>query len=241
MLALIVCKRECGSPFSLAVMHVGSAPAGSTSCDFIESGSSPTVAGNDDFEELMLPLLTDVVRFARSLTRDAVRADDLVQETYLQALRGWHTFRVGADPKRWLLTVCHHAFLRSVRDESRYVDALDDDPELESLATAQAHYRAERDGVLRALERIDLGPAIERAVETLPPHFRSAILLVDIEGQSYEEAATMLDVAIGTIRSRLFRARRMLQDCLFEYARDAGIRVPNERPRSSATLSAAVK
>ena len=189
----------------------------------------------------MLPLLSDVVRFARSLTRDAVRADDLVQETYLQALRGWHTFQLGADPKRWLLTVCHHAFLRSVREESRYVDAPEDDPELESLATAQAHYHAERDGVLRALDRMDLGPAIDRAVEALPPHFRCVILLVDIEGQSYEEAATILEVAIGTIRSRLFRARRILQDFLFEYARDAGIHVPNAHLRSSTRLSTSVK
>lgn len=182
----------------------------------------------------MLPLLTDVARFARSLTRDAVRADDLVQETYLQALRGWHTFRLGADPKRWLLAICHHAFLRSLREESRYVDAPEDDAELESLATAQAHYRAERDGVLRALDRMDLGPAIDRAVQALPPHFRCVILLVDIEGQSYEAAATILDVAIGTIRSRLFRARRILQDCLFEYARDAGIRLPNADLLSTA-------
>jgi len=105
------------------------------------------------------------------------------------------------------------------------VDAPDDDPELESLATAQAHYQAERDGVLRALDLIDLAPAVDRAVGALPPHYRSVIVLVDIDGRGYEEAAEILGVAIGTIRSRLFRARRLLQDCLFEFARDAGIRV----------------
>jgi len=185
--------------------------------------ASPDV---DAFEQLMLPMLSDVVRYARSLTRDAARADDVVQETYLQALRGWHTFHRGADPKRWLLAICHHAFLRAVREESRYVDAPDGDPELESLATAQAHYQAERDGVLESLDRLDLGKAIERAIGTLPAYYRSVIVLVDVEGRSYEEAAAILDVAIGTIRSRLFRARRLLQDCLFAYARDAGIGVP---------------
>ena len=222
-------------------MHVTSAAVGTAQFDSAECDSVlPGLPDEDDFERLMLPLLSDVVRFSRSLTRDAVRADDLVQETYLQALRGWHTFQLGANPKGWLLTICHHAFLRTVREESRYVDAPQDDPELESLATAQAHYQAECDGILRALDRIDLGPAIERAVGTLPPHFRSVILLVDVEGQSYEEAATILGVPIGTIRSRLFRARRQLQDCLFEYARDVGIRVATADavplPDSSASL-----
>jgi RNA polymerase sigma-70 factor (ECF subfamily) len=206
-------------------------PIGSTSVDTARGDSANdeslrrSLPDEDEFERLMLPVLNDVVRYARSLTRDAARTDDLVQETYLQALRGWHTFRIGADPKRWLLTICHHAFLRDVREKSRLVDAPDDDPELESLATAQAHYQAERDGVLQSLDRIDLGPAIDRAVGELPPHYRSVIVLVDVEGRSYEEAAAILDVAIGTIRSRLFRARRLLQDRLFEFARDAGIRV----------------
>lgn len=174
------------------------------------------------FERLTMPYLGDVARFARSLTRDAARADDLVQETYLQALRGWHTFHAGADPKRWLFTVCHHAFLRTARREARYVDAPADDPELESYATAAAHAHAQRAGVAAVAERMDLGPAIDRALATLPAHYRAAVVLVDVEGQSYEEAALVLEVAVGTVRSRLFRGRRLLQDLLFEYARDAG-------------------
>jgi len=58
-----------------------------------------------DFEQLTMPYLADVARFARSLTRDEVRADDLVQDTYLQAMRGWHTFQPGSDPRRWLFTI----------------------------------------------------------------------------------------------------------------------------------------
>ncbi len=174
------------------------------------------------FERLTLPFLADVARFARSLTRDPARADDLVQETYLQALRGWHTFHEGADPRRWLFGVCRHAFLRSARREARYVEAPDDDPELESFATAAAHARAERSGEVAALERLDLGPAISRALAALPPHYRVAVVLVDVEGQAYEEAAEVLGVAVGTVRSRLFRGRRLLQDVLYAHARDAG-------------------
>ena len=185
------------------------------------------------FGRLTLPFLGDVARFARSLARDPARADDLVQETYLQALRGWHTFQPGADPRRWLFSVCRHTFLRTARREARYVEAPDDDPELESLATAVAHAAAERSGEVAALERVDLGPAISEALTALPPHYRVAVVLVDVEGQAYEEAAAVLGVAVGTVRSRLFRGRRLLQDLLYAHARDAGFtsaRNPSARP-----------
>jgi RNA polymerase sigma-70 factor (ECF subfamily) len=176
----------------------------------------------ETFERLTMPHLADVARFARSLARDDARADDLVQETYLQALRGWHTFEQAADARRWLFTVCHHTFLRTMRREGRYVDAPADDPELESLATATAHWHAQQSGVAQIAERMDLGPAIDRALASLPAHYRGVVVLVDVEGQSYEEAALVLDLAVGTVRSRLFRGRRLLQDMLFVYARDAG-------------------
>jgi RNA polymerase sigma-70 factor (ECF subfamily) len=193
-------------------------------CTTSAPGTSPLepAADPDAFERLTMPHLADVARFARSLTRDSARADDLVQETYLQALRGWHTFRGGADARRWLFTVCHHTFLRMVRREGRYVEAPEDDPELESMSTAIAHWRAEQAGIAETLDRMDLGPAIDRALTTLPVHYRGVAVLVDLEGQSYEEAALVLGVAVGTVRSRLFRARRLLQDQLIEFARDAG-------------------
>lgn len=190
---------------------------------------APSVAAPASaFERSTMPHLGDVARFARSLTRDSARADDLVQETYLHALRGWHTFRDGADPKRWLFSICHHAFLRGARRDARYVDAPEDDPELESLATAAAHAGALRSGAADALDRMDLAPALDRALATLAPHYRVAVVLVDVEGQSYEEAAASLDVAVGTVRSRLFRGRRLLQELLFDYALDAGF--PVTRP-----------
>jgi len=188
------------------------------------------------FERLTLPFLPDVARFARSLTRDPSRADDLVQETYLQALRGWHTFHAGADPKRWLFTVCRHTFLRSEEREARYVEAPEDDPELESLATALAHSAAQRTGAAEALDRMDLGPAIADALSKLPPHYRVAVVLVDVEEHSYDEAADVLGVALGTVRSRLFRGRRLLQDLLFEHARDAGFAAA--RPATGQPISA---
>jgi RNA polymerase sigma-70 factor (ECF subfamily) len=198
------------------------APAGADTST-LSAGRTPS--DPEAFERLTIPHLPDILRFARSLTRDAAQADDLVQETYLRALHGWHTFREGSDPRRWLFTVCHHAFLRGVRRERRYVPAPEHDPELDSMATAVAHWNAQEAGVAEAVERMDLKPAIERALETLAAHYRVAVLLVDVEGLSYEEAADVLGVAVGTVRSRLFRGRRLLQDLLFAYAQDAGFAV----------------
>ena len=205
-------------------------PPSAVGVDAPDPGAS-TREADGGFERLTMPYLGDVARFARSLTRDAARADDLVQETYLQALRGWHTFHPGADPKRWLFSVCHHAFLRTASREALYVAAPEDDPELESFATAHSHRRAQQSGVAAAAERLDLGPAIDRALATLAPHYRAAVVLVDVEGQSYEDAALVLGVAVGTVRSRLFRGRRLLQDELFVYARDAGIATNARGPR----------
>jgi RNA polymerase sigma-70 factor (ECF subfamily) len=197
-------------------------------------GSTTRSDSTQSFEAQMLPYLGDIARFARSLTRDATRAGDLVQDTYLQALRGWHTFHEGADPRRWLFAVCHHAYLRSARREARYVEAPDTDPELESLATATAHWQAQQSGVARLAEQMDLGPALEQALSSIPAHFRGAIVLVDVEEQTYEEAALVLGVPVGTVRSRLFRGRRLLQDLLFEYARDAGFAATRSTPSHSA-------
>lgn len=187
------------------------------------SADAPSADAPTAFERLMLPHLGDVARFARALARDPGAADDLVQETYLQALRGWHTFRPDADPRRWLFTICRNAFLRGARRELRYVAAPDDDPELEALAAAREHGAALRDGTARQLDHLDLAPAVARALAALPAHYRVAVVLVDVEGCDYAEAAAQLGTAVGTVRSRLFRGRRLLQQALYAHARDLGV------------------
>jgi len=179
------------------------------------------------FERDVLACLPALARFARSLTGDAADADDLAQETCLLAYRGYHTFRAGDDPRRWLFTICRHAFLRQHRRDAAFVE-LDElgDPASETLAAVYAHVAAQRDGAAARLETMDLGPAVEQAIAALPVVFRLAVLLVDVEGQTYDEAAVALGVPIGTVRSRLYRARRLLQERLFDHARDAGFRLP---------------
>jgi RNA polymerase sigma-70 factor, ECF subfamily len=177
------------------------------------------------FEREALPWMDDVYRFALSLTRNEADAEDTVQETYLRAYRSWHTFQPGSDARRWLFTICRNAFLR-IRERARHQVELDDG-DVEAVAShVEESLGNNRTLDDRLLARLDLGPALTRAMDQLPEPFRSVVTLVDVEDQSYESAAEVLDVPIGTVRSRLFRGRRLLQQMLTEYARDAGITLP---------------
>lgn len=181
------------------------------------------------FESEALPWMDDVYRFALSLTRNAADADDLVQETFLRAYRSWHTFEPGSDARRWLFTICRNAFLRSL-EKGRHETTVEEG-DAESIAAARSREASPDGGQGALLSRIDLAPAISGALAGLQEPYRSAVVLVDVEDQSYEAAATVLGVPIGTVRSRLFRGRRLLQEALLTYARDAGI-VPPPRDLS---------
>lgn len=175
------------------------------------------------FDAMALAALPHVVRFARSLAHDDALADDLVQETYLRAYRSWETFKEGHDARRWLFTICRNVYLRQREREARVVDTSGEDAELESLAASVEHRDASRLGDGDLLDRIDVAPAIRAALAKVPEVYRTAVILVDVEGESYETAAEVLGVPVGTVRSRLFRARRLLQQSLYTHAVDAGI------------------
>ena len=185
-----------------------------------------------EFERIALPLLPTIARVAAALTGGGPDADDLVQETFLRAYRHWHTFQPGTDCKSWLSTICRHAFAEQRRREARSTAV--DDQELESLAAARAHVRARSSGVDDMFGRLDLGPAIAAAIARLEPHHRDVVRLADVDGFSYDEIAVMLDIPVGTVRSRLFRARRLLQEALIDYAIDAGY-ARSPAPRAAAS------
>ena len=159
-------------------------------------------------------------RLAQVLVRNQADAEDLVQETFLRAYRYWHTFDPGTDCKRWLTTICRHVLY----DQQRRTQQLQivEDAELESLAAARVHKAAVAAGLGDMYARIDLGPAIMRALAMLDPLFRDVVVLSDVQGLSYEEIAQALDIPVGTVRSRLYRGRRHLQEALMVYALDAG-------------------
>jgi RNA polymerase sigma-70 factor, ECF subfamily len=183
------------------------------------------------FQEEALRWLPDVTRYALSLTRDEADADDLVQETFLRAYRSWDQYTPGTESRGWLFTICRNLFLRTRQRDSRQVQC--DDPELEALAAAAVHASAHQSGYGDLFARIDLSEAVERALAGLPEAFREAVILVDLQDQSYETAANVLDVPVGTVRSRLFRGRRLLQEALLTYARDAGLVPTGGEPSES--------
>ncbi len=187
-----------------------------------------------EFAEIALPLLPTIARVAAALTKDPSDADDLVQETFLRAYRHWHTFRAGSDIKAWLSTIARHAFAEKKRREAKSIVA--DDQELENLAAVREHNRAVAHDLDGMFSRLDLGPAIAQAISALEPHYRDVVTLVDVDDFSYDEVAAALDIPIGTVRSRLYRARRQLQESLIDYAIDAGYRA-STAPTSSASPS----
>ena len=187
----------------------------------------------EDFRAEALRWLPNVARYARLLARNQADADDLTQETFLRACVNWTTFRPGTDCRKWLFTICRNIFLRGQQRGARVVSVEDTDTDLQG--TAQLYWEAAETGLANLFDRIDLGPAIERALRGIPAEYREVLILVDVEDCTYADAAAALRVPVGTVRSRLFRARRLLQQALVDYARDIGLdassvkRVDDER------------
>lgn len=190
-----------------------------------DDAGEPEEGGNvHTFEEVALPHFDSVAGFALSLTRSETEAEDLVQETFLRAFKGWHTFAPGTDCRRWLFTICRNTFIRLRSRRRVKLESLEAD--VDGIPAAMSYMDGVRSGVTELIDRIDVAPAIEAAISALPePHY-SILVLVDLEGLSYEEAAEVLQVPKGTVRSRLFRARRHVQESLLAHARDMGLARP---------------
>lgn len=182
-----------------------------------------TTAAHESFNAIALPFLDDVYRFALSLTRDEADADDLTQDTFLKAFRSWASFQVGTNCRAWLFTICRNSFNRRFRRERSRVDVEQEGGDDDSLPTVLGHVHIERMGLGDLLDRIDVQPALREALDGLPDVFREIVTLVDLEEFSYAEAAEVLEVPVGTVRSRLFRARRRMQSALLDQAVDMGL------------------
>lgn len=160
------------------------------------------------FDELALPLFEPLYNYARWLTHDPAEAEDLVQETYLKAVRGFPSFAAGTNFRAWMYRILRNTFLTS-RTGLRAVPqaSIDDDPETyEELAIDGD---PERD----LLARADAA-ALRAAIEALPLLYREVLLLADVENLSYRDIAAAIDVPVGTVTSRLVRARGKVRESL---------------------------
>ena len=163
------------------------------------------------FEEDVLALADDVWRVARRLGRDVTEAEDLVQETYARAIRAWRSYESGTNLRAWLLRILHNLAIDQARKRQR-------SPEPEPLEEGD-YYLYNRleasgaDAIDRLIDQLSQGPLLA-AVAALPVIFKEVVVLVDLGDFSYQEAADVLEVPIGTVMSRLHRGRRALKKAL---------------------------
>ncbi len=167
----------------------------------------------ESFETLAMPMFASLYNFAHWLTHNREEAEDLVQETYLKALKGFVSFQPGTNFRAWIYRILRNAFLTSrsglsvkmtvpLDGEEDPIGQPADTPEAVLLARADQHM-------------------VRSALERLPMQFREVILLCDIEEMSYQEIAEIVGIPIGTVMSRLSRARKSMRELLVEKMRGA--------------------
>jgi RNA polymerase sigma-70 factor, ECF subfamily len=183
------------------------------------------------FERDVLPLLPSLYGSALRMTRNPADAEDLVQDTYLRAFRGFAGFQEGTNLKAWLYRILTNSFINTYRKKQRQPQTVDGPDDLEEwylfdrLGSRNVEASAEQE-VLDQIPDED----VKRALESLPENFRMPVLLADVEGFSYKEIADIMDTPIGTVMSRLHRGRKALEKALWETARDRGL-VDDEKDR----------
>lgn len=170
------------------------------------------------FEREALVHLDTLYRVALRLSGNAADAEDLVQETVLRAYRSWDRYTPGTNAKGWLLTILRHLFINEYRRKRRHPETVNVDT-IEPFAVFEDIQEEDPQGAF--FDRI-VDDEVLRAVDELPEAFREAVTLSDVEGLSYEEIAKVLEVPVGTVKSRLFRGRRLLQAKLYDYAVSMG-------------------
>jgi RNA polymerase sigma-70 factor, ECF subfamily len=170
------------------------------------------------FENEALVHLDVLYRVALRLTGNPSDADDLVQETMLKAYRAWDQYEKGTNAKAWLLTILRHAFINEYRRKVRHPETVD----LDAIEPFAVFAEVQDDDPQGAFFDRIVDDEVLRAIDQLPEAFRETLVLSDVEGMSYQEIAQILEVPIGTVKSRLFRARQLLQGKLYNYAVEMG-------------------
>lgn len=173
------------------------------------------------FEKELLPHVGALQTFAYHLTYNQDDADDLVQETYMKAYRFIDKYEKGTNAKAWLFKILKNAYINEYRKKVRQPIKVDFEDIVTYHDTDDDRISGYSDLRQEIFENM-MGDEVTTAINSLPLDFRTVILLCDIEGFTYEEIASIIDVPIGTVRSRLFRARNLLKEKLDDYAREQG-------------------
>ncbi len=173
------------------------------------------------FDNEFMPHINSMYNFAYRLTLDEDDAKDLLQDTYLKAFRFIDSFQQGTNAKAWLFRILKNSFINDYRKKSK-------EPSKVDYQEVESYYNSEDvdrqitpDLRVEALQDM-IGDEISNALNSLDVDFRTVIILCDLEGFKYDEMAKILDIPIGTVRSRLHRARNLLKEKLSEYAKKMG-------------------
>jgi RNA polymerase sigma-70 factor (ECF subfamily) len=173
------------------------------------------------FEKEFLPHIDALYNFGYHLTYNEDDANDLVQETYLKAYRFIDSYEQGTNAKAWLFKILKNGFINDYRKKVKQPNKVD----YEEIGAYHDQEDTKFVGTVDLRQEIFqdmIGDEVTKAINSLPVDFRTVILLCDVEGFTYEEIAKIINIPIGTVRSRLHRARNMLKEVLRDYARSMG-------------------
>ena len=179
------------------------------------------------FEREAMPHMRSLFGAAMRLVRSPDDAADLVQETMLKAYKAWDQFEQGTNCKAWLFRIQTNAFINRYRRRVKEREILEG-PERQAAEHNLVHLPSKRATLDPEGEMVDrtLGDEVLKALDLVPEDFRTVVMLSDVEGFSYKEIADLCEIPVGTVMSRLFRGRRILQEQLFAYAVEAGVLHP---------------
>ncbi|MDX1996749.1 MAG: sigma-70 family RNA polymerase sigma factor [Thermoanaerobaculia bacterium] len=185
-----------------------------------------------NFEAAAMPFVDALYNTAYRMTRNAEDAEDLVQETYFKAYKYYDKFEEGTNFKAWLFKIMKNTFINNYRKRllaPPQSDFADIEESFESQVSEEAgqHIKNPEEEFLEDV----LDEDVQRSLESLPTDYRMVVLLADLEGFSYKEIAEILDVPVGTVMSRLYRGRRLLEKTMLEYAREHNYIQQGEEPQ----------
>jgi RNA polymerase sigma factor (sigma-70 family) len=190
------------------------------------------------FDKEFMPHIDSMYNFAFKLTNDEDDANDLVQDTYMKAFRFINSFERGTNAKAWLFRILKNSFINDYRKKSKEPSKVDYN-EVETIYNSNEDFGGEveftTDLRYEAVQDM-IGDEVAVALNSLPVDFRTVIILCDIEGFTYEEMAKILDIPIGTVRSRLHRARNLLKEKLRKYASSVGYKDSEEASNFESEL-----
>ena len=182
------------------------------------------MADQASFAEQAMPYMSALYAAAMRMTRNPADAEDLLQETYLRAYRGFEGFREGTNLKAWLYRILTNSFINTYRKKQRQPQTVEGPDDIDEwyLFDKLGGRNVELSAETEVLDKIP-DEAVKTALESLPENFRLPVLLADVEGFSYKEIAEIMDTPIGTVMSRLHRGRKALQKALWDTAKERGL------------------